>query len=107
MASEHAGYRPIEVNASDERTKDALTERVTRAMESATLDLGGLRGEEDDDDDEGTGDIAGGRRRRKRGGKPNCIRSNGQNEKVRAANLLVNAPSCDRTQHFRLAQSNL
>ena len=30
MACEHAGYRLIEVNASDERTKDALTERVTR-----------------------------------------------------------------------------
>ena len=29
MACEHAGCRPIEVNASDERTKDALTERVT------------------------------------------------------------------------------
>lgn len=29
----HAGYRPIEVNASDERTASALTERVTRAMD--------------------------------------------------------------------------
>ena len=29
MACEHAGYRLIDVNASDERTKDALTERMT------------------------------------------------------------------------------
>ncbi|KAL3801780.1 hypothetical protein HJC23_001176, partial [Cyclotella cryptica] len=50
----HAGYRPIEVNASDERSASALTERVTRAMESSTLILG---------DEEGNG----------KSGRPNCI----------------------------------
>ena len=50
----HAGYRPIEVNASDERSASALTERVTRAMESSTLVLG---------DEEANG----------KSGKPNCI----------------------------------
>ena len=54
LRSRHAGYRPIEVNASDERSASALTERVTRAMESSTLILG---------DEEGDG----------RSGRPNCI----------------------------------
>ena len=54
IVCKHAGYRPVEVNASDERSASALTERVTRAMESSTLNLGGDR---------------------KKGmtGKPNCI----------------------------------
>jgi len=51
----HAGYRAIEVNASDERSASALTERVTRAMESSTLNLG--------DQDEYNF----------KSGKPNCI----------------------------------
>lgn len=56
----HAGYRPIEVNASDERSASALTERVTRAMESSTLILGG---EEETTMNNGS----------KAGGRPNCI----------------------------------
>lgn len=56
IVCKHAGYRPIEVNASDERSASALTERVTRAMESSTLNLG-------DDDERGYG----------KAGKPNCI----------------------------------
>lgn len=63
IACRHAGYRPIEVNASDERTGTALTERVVRAMESATLDFGG---------EEGRGEGGGGKGGR-RGGRPNCV----------------------------------
>ena len=37
IAARHAGYRPIEVNGSDERSESALTERVVRAMESSTI----------------------------------------------------------------------
>ncbi|KAL7462418.1 hypothetical protein ACHAXS_002794, partial [Conticribra weissflogii] len=51
----HAGYRAIEVNASDERSAAALNERVTRAMESSTLNLG----DQDEHDH--------------KSGKPNCI----------------------------------
>jgi len=45
IVARHCGYRPIEVNGSDERSESALTERVVRAMESSTLHFGG-----DDDD---------------------------------------------------------
>ncbi|KAL7501439.1 hypothetical protein ACHAWT_010408 [Skeletonema menzelii] len=54
IVCKHAGYRPIEVNASDERSASALTERVTRAMESSTLNMG----------EDGKSGKA---------GKPNCI----------------------------------
>jgi chromosome transmission fidelity protein 18 len=37
IVARHVGYRPIEVNGSDERTETALTDRVIRAMESSTL----------------------------------------------------------------------
>jgi chromosome transmission fidelity protein 18 len=37
IIARHAGYRPVEVNASDERTASVLKERVLRAMESSTL----------------------------------------------------------------------
>ena len=37
IAAKHAGYRPIEVNASDERSASALKERVINAMQSKTL----------------------------------------------------------------------
>ena len=37
IVASHVGYRPIEVNGSDERTETALTDRVIRAMESSTL----------------------------------------------------------------------
>lgn len=37
IIAKHAGYRPLEVNASDERSATVLTDRVTRAMESSTL----------------------------------------------------------------------
>ena len=39
IVAAHAGYRPLEVNASDERSASVLTERVTRAMESSTLNV--------------------------------------------------------------------
>jgi chromosome transmission fidelity protein 18 len=39
IIARHAGYRPLEVNASDERSATILKERVVRAMESATLNL--------------------------------------------------------------------
>lgn len=68
IVCKHAGYRPIEVNASDERSKDALTERVTRAMESTTLDLGNMGG----DNERGGGERKISSSIRK-GGKPNCI----------------------------------
>jgi chromosome transmission fidelity protein 18 len=39
IVARHCGYRPMEVNGSDERSAKALTERVVRAMETATLDM--------------------------------------------------------------------
>jgi chromosome transmission fidelity protein 18 len=39
IVARHAGYRPVEVNASDERSTSVLTERVRRAMESTTLNM--------------------------------------------------------------------
>ena len=72
IVCKHAGYHAIEVNASDERTASSLTERVTRAMESTTLDLGNFIGMNED--------AAESKEVRKQksasgggGGKPNCI----------------------------------
>ena len=70
IVCKHAGYRPIEVNASDERSKDALVERVTRAMESTTLDLANIMGSGGDSGGGKKGSSNGGSRK---GGKPNCI----------------------------------
>ncbi len=56
IIAKHAGYRPLEVNASDERSASVLTERVSRAMESATLNLQSLNGKKDE--------LA---------GRPNCL----------------------------------
>lgn len=39
IIAQHVGYRPIEVNGSDERSASVLTERVVRAMESNTLNM--------------------------------------------------------------------
>lgn len=47
IIAKHAGYRPLEVNASDERSASVLTERVQRAMESSTLNLKTLSGKDD------------------------------------------------------------
>jgi chromosome transmission fidelity protein 18 len=38
IAARHCGYRPMEVNGSDDRSASVLTDRVLRAMESTTLD---------------------------------------------------------------------
>lgn len=65
----HAGYRAVEVNASDERTGSALTERVLRAMEGTTLDLVGSSEKHEMKDEENGGM----KRNLRRGGKPNCI----------------------------------
>lgn len=35
----HAGYRPVEVNASDERSSGVLKDRIQRAMESTTINF--------------------------------------------------------------------
>ena len=40
IVARHAGYRPLEVNGSDDRTASALCERVIRATESSTLTMG-------------------------------------------------------------------
>ena len=37
IAARHCGYRPMEVNGSDDRSAQVLTDRVVRAMESTTL----------------------------------------------------------------------
>lgn len=47
IIARHAGYRPIEVNASDERSASILVERVTRAMESSTLNMKSVSGKID------------------------------------------------------------
>ncbi|CAB9521022.1 fidelity protein 18 homolog [Seminavis robusta] len=39
IVARHCGYRPMEVNGSDERSATALKDRVIRAMETATLDV--------------------------------------------------------------------
>jgi len=39
IVANHCGYRPMEVNGSDERSASALTDRVVRAMETATIDM--------------------------------------------------------------------
>jgi chromosome transmission fidelity protein 18 len=54
IISRHAGYRPMEVNTSDERSESVLKERIIRAMESTTLNV--QRGKEDD-----------------MAGRPNCL----------------------------------
>ena len=56
IIARHAGYRPLEVNASDERSSAVLKDRVIRAMESSTLNLKTKSGKEDE--------LA---------GRPNCI----------------------------------
>lgn len=56
IIARHAGYRPMEVNASDERSSAVLKDRVVRAMESSTLNLQRKNGTEDE--------LA---------GRPNCI----------------------------------
>jgi chromosome transmission fidelity protein 18 len=44
IIAQHAGYRPLEVNGSDERSASVLTERVVRAMESTTLNVALMQG---------------------------------------------------------------
>jgi DNA polymerase III delta prime subunit len=39
ILAQHCGYRPLEVNGSDERSGGALSDRVVRAMETATIDM--------------------------------------------------------------------
>lgn len=39
IIARHAGYRPVEVNGSDERSASVLKDRVLRAMESSTLNM--------------------------------------------------------------------
>jgi len=48
IVARHAGYRPLEVNGSDERTASVLTERVIRAMESSTLNVAMMQGKGND-----------------------------------------------------------
>jgi chromosome transmission fidelity protein 18 len=43
IVARHAGYRPLEVNGSDERSASVLTERIVRAMESTTLHTAKMR----------------------------------------------------------------
>lgn len=38
VIANHCGYRPVEVNGSDERSESTLLDRVIRGMESTTLD---------------------------------------------------------------------
>lgn len=54
IIARHAGYRPLEVNASDERSSSVLKERVIRAMESTTISI--QRGKDDE-----------------MAGRPNCL----------------------------------
>ena len=37
VAARHCGYRPLEINGSDDRSTDVLRDKVLRAMESTTL----------------------------------------------------------------------
>lgn len=39
IVARHAGYRPVEVNASDERSSGVLKDRIQRAMESTTINF--------------------------------------------------------------------
>ncbi|KAL3911883.1 MAG: hypothetical protein SGARI_001427 [Bacillariaceae sp.] len=58
IVARHAGYRPLEVNASDDRSASVLTERITRAMESVPLNFKGNGDSNTKHDDHG---------------KPNCL----------------------------------
>ncbi|GFH61721.1 hypothetical protein CTEN210_18197 [Chaetoceros tenuissimus] len=80
IIAKHAGYRPIEVNASDERSASVLTERVTRAMESSTLNISSI----------GKKDVMAGR--------PNCLildEVDGADAKS-SINALVNIIKADK-----------
>jgi DNA polymerase III delta prime subunit len=46
IVARHVGYRPVEVNGSDERTESALTDRVVRAMESSTIQFQSASGDD-------------------------------------------------------------
>ena len=39
IVARHAGYQPVEVNASDERSSGVLKDRIQRAMESTTINF--------------------------------------------------------------------
>lgn len=39
VVARHAGYQPVEVNASDERSSGVLKDRIQRAMESTTINF--------------------------------------------------------------------
>ena len=39
IAAKHAGYRPVEINASDDRSAQVLRDKLKQAMESHTLDF--------------------------------------------------------------------
>lgn len=67
IVAHHCGYRPIEVNGSDERSAAVLKERVTRAMESSTLQLqqNSTRTGKNKNDNKGSWDLM--------TGKPNCL----------------------------------
>lgn len=41
VIARHVGYRPIEVNGSDERTESTLMDRIVRAMDSSTINFSG------------------------------------------------------------------
>ena len=56
IVAKHAGYRPLEVNASDERSAAVLKERISRAMDSSTLNLQNIAGKKE-----------------KMYGRPNCL----------------------------------
>jgi chromosome transmission fidelity protein 18 len=62
IVARHAGYRPLEVNASDDRSTSVLTERIRRAMESTTLNLS-INSEKSNTNNIGRNDH----------GKPNCL----------------------------------
>jgi chromosome transmission fidelity protein 18 len=62
----HAGYRPMEVNASDDRSATVLTERIRRAMESTTLNLSSELGKTNINNSNNNSS-------RQDHGKPNCL----------------------------------
>jgi chromosome transmission fidelity protein 18 len=70
--AKHCGYRPFEINASDDRSKDVLVDSITKAMQS-TLDWEYKNKENKSKSNFTTNTPSKEKLKEKTSGKPNCI----------------------------------
>eukprot|EP00536_Pseudo-nitzschia_multiseries_P007223 jgi/Psemu1/286969/fgenesh1_pg.167_\ len=78
IVARHAGYRPVEVNASDERSSAVLKDRIQRAMESTTINFKPGTTDGSSKKDPRSGDRDRDRRNQNQNhagdhGRPNCL----------------------------------